>query len=270
MFIKGEKIMISIMKEIEGEVPFLHVIDQRHTNEKCPTIFFIHGFMSAKEHNLHYAYLLAERGFRVILPDCALHGERGKGFSENQLFLQFWNIVIRSINEIAELKVALTRKGYIDEERIGVVGTSMGGVITLGALTQYDWIHAAVSLMGSPTYQKFLALQLEQMEKYGVTLPHTEEELEEQIRSLAPFDLSLQPEKLQSRPLLFWHGKKDTTVPYQPTYDFYKKVKSYYAEFPEKICFITDTQAGHKVSREGLLETIAWFDHFLKGVVVQK
>ncbi len=269
MFIKGEKIMISIMKEIEGEIPFLHVVDQKYLTEQCPTVFFLHGFTSAKEHNLHYAYLLAERGFRVILPDCALHGERDEGISENQLYLQFWNIVLRSIDELAELKTALSIKGYIDEERIGVVGTSMGAVITLGALTQYDWIHVAVSLMGSPSYQQFLTWQLEQMEKYGINLPPTEE-LNEQIRSLAPFDLSLQPDKLQSRPILFWHGKKDTTVPFHITFEFHNQINSQYAKAPEKIRFITDAEAGHKVSRKGLLETVEWFDQFLKGVVVQK
>ncbi|MDI5791688.1 hypothetical protein PO124_35075 [Bacillus licheniformis] len=32
----------------------------------------------------------------------------------------------------------------------------MGGIVTLGALTQYEWITTAVSLMGSPAYVEFL------------------------------------------------------------------------------------------------------------------
>ena len=35
---------------------------KRGEKEKAlPLVFFIHGFTSAKEHNLHFAYLLAEK-----------------------------------------------------------------------------------------------------------------------------------------------------------------------------------------------------------------
>ncbi|MCJ7840374.1 hypothetical protein MUB24_05470 [Lederbergia sp. NSJ-179] len=51
----------------------------------------------------------------------------------------------------------------------------------------------------------------------------------------------------------------------QPTYEFYEKLKKEYAQQPSHLKFIVDTKAGHKVSREALLRTVAWFDgHLLK------
>ena len=52
------------------------------------------------------------------------------------------------------------KEQLIDSERIGLVGTSMGGIVTLGSLTRYSWIKAAVSLMGMPYYEKFALWQL--------------------------------------------------------------------------------------------------------------
>ena len=46
---------------------------------------FLHGFTSAKEHNLHYAYNLAKKGIRVLLPDAHLHGVREENLDEVEL-----------------------------------------------------------------------------------------------------------------------------------------------------------------------------------------
>lgn len=250
---------ITVEHEYINEVPVLHVYEQGNENARLPFILFIHGYTSAKEHNLHYAYLLAEKGFRVVLPDAQFHGERSQAFSSKQLQFKFWNIVLHTINEIKTIKEHFVHRSIIDEERIGLVGTSMGGIITLGALTQYSWIKAAVSLMGSPSYQKLANMQVESFKNEGVHIPFNEEQLKEQLNLLHDFDLSLHKEKVANRPLLFWHGKKDTVVPFEPTFQFYEEMKLLYTENPELLHFEIDDYAGHKVSREGVLLTVDWF-----------
>ena len=65
----------------------------------------------------------------------------------------------------------------------------------------------------------------------------------------------------------FWHGAKDPVVPYQHAYRFYEGVKAGYGKADEKIDFILDPKAGHKVSREGVLKTADWFaKHLLSAV----
>jgi len=46
-------------------IPLLHVYDNS-MNEQSPIVIFLHGFQSAKEHNLHYAYQLVQKGIRVL------------------------------------------------------------------------------------------------------------------------------------------------------------------------------------------------------------
>lgn len=255
--------MVVIEKERIGHIPVLHVSEQSVSDEELPLVIFIHGFQSAKEHNLHYAYLMAEKGFRVILPDVVYHGERDEGYSESDLMPRFWEMVLETIKELPLLKDDLLSRKLIDPKRIGIAGSSMGGIVTNGALATYDWLSAGVSLMGNPSYVAFAELQIGEMKKRDNKFPLTDEETTQAISQLKPFDLSLNRDKLANRPLLFWHGAKDHVVPYQYAYRFYEEVKSSYNEVDDKIDFILDKKAGHKVSRDGVLQTAKWFEKHL-------
>jgi uncharacterized protein len=246
-----------------GEIPLLHVVQESLNSTPLPLVIFVHGFESAMENNLHYAYLLARKGFRVVLPEAIYHGERNAGLNTLEMNLHFWDIVTKTIDELNVIKDHLERENKIDPERIGAAGTSMGGIVTLGALTQYSWIKAAVSLMGMPYYEKFSQFQLEQLKKSGIDLPYSDKEKESIFEHLRKYDLSQQPEKLSGRPLLFWHGVKDPTVPYTYTYQFYESIRPLYHDIPEKLQFISDEKADHKVSRQGVLKLVEWFDEHL-------
>lgn len=262
LILEEVSMMINIEKDFVKDIPFLHIVNDKQREQTVPTVIFIHGFTSAKEHNLHYAYLLAENGMRVILPEANLHGERANGTKEAELPFHFWGIVTQTIEEIKDIRNKLVFNGWADE-RIGLAGTSMGGIISLGALTQYDWIKATVCLMGSPTYEQFAKKKLEKINDLGIKVPFSDEELQQQIDSLATYDLSKQSATLAKRPLLFWHGKKDPVVPFQPTYEFYKQIEKDYVDHPDQLQFIVDEQAEHKVSRNGVLKTVEWFKKHL-------
>ncbi|WAA13055.1 prolyl oligopeptidase family serine peptidase [Fervidibacillus halotolerans] len=255
--------MIGIKKKNVQGIPVLEVGKLSLEKQALPTVFFIHGFTSAKEHNLHYAYLLAEKNFRAILPEANLHGERSQSISENERNTQFWSIVVQTIEELNILKDTYVEEGLTVPDKIGLAGLSMGGIITLGALSRYQWIKVAVSLMGSPSYDKFSQDLIHQYEKQGEKLPFTNEQVEEEMKKIEKYDLSKRPETLQGRPLLFWHGKMDKVVPYQYAWEFYHKVKDEYGNHPEKIQFILDEKAEHKVTRAGVLKTVEWFEMYL-------
>lgn len=255
--------MITIENDEINKIPFLHITNEKNKAEKLPLIIFVHGFTSVKENNLHYAYLLAQKGFRVLLPEALYHGERNPGLSGHSLNIHFWEIVLQSIQELDLLKRSFEERELIDPDRIGVVGTSMGGIVTLGALTKYNWIKAATSLMGMPYYEKLALKQLDDLKKNGLNIPITEDELSKLMDKLRELDLSLQPEKLYNRPLLFWHGKKDSVVPYEYSYRFYEKIKPLYEQHPDRLQFITDLHAGHKVSNDGVLKTVNWFETYI-------
>ena len=255
--------MIEIHHETLNKIPLLHVVERGNENKQLPFVIFIHGFTSAKEHNLHFAYLLAKKGFRVVLPEAIFHGERADGRNVEAISYDFWNIVIQTLEELDIIKKHFVDRSLVNEDAIGVVGTSMGGIVTLGALTQFQWIKAAVSLMGNPNYEQFSRSQVDYLKEKDVKIPFTDEQLEESFKSLRKYDLSLQSDLLQERPLMFWHGKRDRVVPFEPTYQFYQSVKSHYQNHPERLSFIVDEYADHKVSREALLKTVDWFEKYL-------
>lgn len=254
-----------IKREVVKDVPILHIFKQELSDEKLPLIFFIHGFMSAKEHNLHYAYYLAEQGFRVVLPEVSYHGERSQNLDEAKLYTKFWPIIIQSIHELNILKEYMVETYEIAEDKVGVVGTSMGGIITNGAVCTYDWITTAVSLMGNPAYVAFAEYQAEQMQKLNSNFSISQEEISKQLEQLKPYDLSLNPDKLKKRPMMFWHGAKDQVVPHTFAYNFYKTIKATYKD-ENSFVFYLDEKADHKVSREGVLQTVDWFVKNLKSI----
>ncbi|ERI50073.1 hypothetical protein N878_26810, partial [Pseudomonas sp. EGD-AK9] len=91
--------MIQIENQTVSGIPFLHIVKEENRHRAVPLVIFIHGFTSAKEHNLHIAYLLAEKGFRAVLPEALHHGERGEEMAVEELAGHFWDIVLNEIEE---------------------------------------------------------------------------------------------------------------------------------------------------------------------------
>ena len=242
-----------VERQLWKGIPVLHVYNEK-MNEQTPTVIFLHGFLSAKEHNLHYAYNLVEKGVRVVLPDAYLHGERDEQFPETQLSVMFWQIVMTSIGEVGTLKIELEERGFTGP--VAVAGTSMGGVTTTGCLSTYDWIQTASVLMGTVSFPQFLKLQFDGMAAKGIELPLTPPQIEEVNALLQPYDGYAHNTLLTKIPVYMWHGAKDTTVPISLTEPFLDYLAAQGTE--HQITYVKDPRAGHAVSRKGILECTAF------------
>ncbi|WP_186669254.1 prolyl oligopeptidase family serine peptidase [Sporosarcina sp. BP05] len=255
---------MNVTEELWGDIPLLHIVEDEFKDKQVPVVIFIHGFTSAKEHNLHYAYNMAKQGIRVLLPDAHLHGAREDNLDEVQLSLRFWEIVLTSIEEVSFIREELVQRGLHSTGKIGLGGTSMGGITTLGCLAVYDWVDAAAVMMGAPGFVQLAKAQMSGFERRGFKLPITDEEKKKLLATLSTFDLTKHPSALNNRPIYFWHGEQDTVVPYEPTHNFYKAIKKEYAAAPERIEFVSNETAGHVVSRAGMLQAADWFAWHLK------
>src|SRR5699024_12255106 len=110
---------------------------------------------------------------------------RSKGMSNTEFDLAFWDVVMQSIEELADLSDALVEKGYSTKDRIGIGGTSMGGIISYGALVRYDWIKTAAVIMGTvymTDYAKALIKEFNKVNEHQVTKAG-EQEVNETISS---------------------------------------------------------------------------------------
>ncbi len=248
---------MNVEKERWGHIPVLHITPEGYTGGALPTVIFLHGHTSAKEHNLHFAWQWAQKGIRVILPDALLHGERDESLDEVQISLRFWEVVLTSIEELALLRDELQTRGLAAGEP-AVGGTSMGGITTLGALATHPWIKAATVMMGSGNYVELAKAQMRQYESRGFELPLTEAEKEGMLQALSRFDISLNRQALNGRPVFFWHGVKDPTVPFEPTNRLYHALQEDYAAYPERLHFMKETEAAHAVTRRGMLTATDW------------
>ncbi|QKY68582.1 prolyl oligopeptidase family serine peptidase [Lentibacillus sp. CBA3610] len=253
--------MIGVFHKTIASVPCLVIADHAKENDTLPTITYFHGFTSAKEHNLPLAYLLAEEGYRVILPDSMLHGEREQEISSKKRQISFWDIVIQNVRELKDIREELDSEKLVLNDRFGIAGTSMGGITTAAALTQYPWIKTAGILMGSPKITTYAKTLVDSFKKMG-DLPVADDEIEYLYVRLEQYDLSKQGDKLNERPVLFWHGEDDPVVPFDHSYTFYEDVKQHYTD-QGNIRFIKEAHRDHKVSRYAILETVKWFKQHL-------
>src|SRR5699024_9443234 len=156
----------------------------------------------------------------------------------------FWDLVRQSIEELADLSDALVEKSYSRKDRIGIGGTSMGGIVSYGALVRYDWIKTTADLMG--------------------TLYVTDEAkaLSKQFNKVNEHDVSLHTNALNYRPLCIWHGEEDKVVPYKYSPSFYESIKEYYDSL-ENIQFSSENGRAHHVSKRSMNEAASWFEKHL-------
>lgn len=206
---------LSIEEYTLGTIPILEVVSEQNKHESLPLIIYYHGWQSSKELTLTQGRYLAREGFRVILPDAFNHGKRKNPMTDIPS-LTFWQSIHTNLFEFGYIVDFLQKRGLADD-RIGVGGLSMGGMTTTALLTQHPEIDAAACVMGTPklvAYRERIFKHASQMDRF---FPHDYNLL---LKWIPEYDLSLQPEKIDGRPLLFWHGREDVVVPYQHVVEF--------------------------------------------------
>jgi fermentation-respiration switch protein FrsA (DUF1100 family) len=252
--------MISIQNTTVGSIPFLMAEKNENAGKPLPLFIFVHGYTSAKEHNLHFAYTLAEKGIRVILPDMLHHGERIDPNLTKSTDYEFWNIVVQGIQDMGAIIEWAKNNKLVYNDEISVGGTSMGAIITYGSLVKYPEISAACALMGTPAHEEFAKWQIERIEKAGYKLPFNEEELAQTYEYLRSFDLTQNKEKLNGRPLFIWHSEIDQVVPFQFAEPYINELTGE----NDKSVYMNDKTSGHKVSRPAYLNAVEWIAENIK------
>lgn len=206
-------------------LPVLHVFAASQAQLKLPTIIDYHGWTTQTASELVASYPLVRAGFRVILPTAYLHGSRNDGTDLNHHPEHFWSIVGHSVAEFPQLVAELVNAGLSDPDRIGVMGTSMGGITAAGIMATQVNVRAGVSLIGSPEPVAFAKDQVAQLPaELAAKLPA--ELLTKTYAQLDQFDLSAHPERLAGRPMFFFNGTADQMVPYKYVADFKERFEA--------------------------------------------
>jgi dipeptidyl aminopeptidase/acylaminoacyl peptidase len=180
----------------------------RGTPAPGPTVLSFHGGPEGQEQpyfNSDYQALLAQ-GIAVFAPN--VRGSSGFG----KQFVNLDNGALR-FNAIRDIKSCIdyvVDAGVADPRRIGIMGGSYGGYMTMAGLTEFPELFAAgANLFGVVNFETFFAqtepwMAVISKVEYGD--PDTEAEL---LRSLSPIH------KIDrvTAPTLVLHGANDTNVP---------------------------------------------------------
>ncbi|WON77285.1 esterase [Serratia sp. UGAL515B_01] len=250
--------MIEMHHEHAGEIAIIHAVPAGHYEKPLPTLFFYHGYTSSKEVYACFAYALAKVGFRVVLPDCKMHGERFNG-DEKLRLSHFWEILQSNIDELPSIKEHFEQRGLIAGERIGVAGASMGGMTTLGAFTRYPWIKSAASLMGSGDFTSLAQTLYPPLDIQGQPLDKTT--FAARIAPLSVYEVAHRWESFAGRPLLLWHGEADDVV---PAVESERLVTALHQRgLDQHLIYVTEPDVRHRITPGALNATATFFQRSL-------
>lgn len=246
---------LSVRHRIIDTIPTLEVVPKEHLNEPLPIVIFYHGWQTGKELVLTQARKIADKNFRVILPDAMFHGERNKWPLSKIPTLTFWTSIQYNLAEFETIIRYYQKRQLIQDDKIIVGGYSMGGITTAALMTQYPEIKVGASIMGTPQPRRYFDYMVKKITEMNRSFPT---DLPLLMNWVNEFDLSLAPEKIANRPLYIWHGTEDKKIPYNEPFDFYKDIKE--KSFAQNVVFKTGVSEGHLVTTE-LMEEIASFIH---------
>lgn len=249
--------MIELATENLAGIECIHASPAGHRQARLPTILFYHGFTSSKEVYSYFAVALAQAGFRVVMPDAAMHGSRYNGDTELRM-THFWEILKQNIDEVPLLEAALREKDWVADERLAVAGASMGGMTALGAMARYPQIHSVGCMMGSGY---FMQLSHTLFPPLVAHTPEQKETFATRLAPLAPYDPSQQLDKLANRPLLLWHGEADVVVPFAETVRLERALNE--AQLDGNMTFLAEKHIGHKITPSALSALVSFFKHHL-------
>ncbi|MBL7129324.1 MAG: S9 family peptidase [Ignavibacteria bacterium] len=257
-FIKPELVKIKSFDSLEVS-GFFYLPQGAKKDSNLPCIIYIHGGPEGQSDigfNPVFQYYLS-KGFAILAPN--VRGSRGKG----KHFKSLDDVRLRenSVADIAEFTKYIISTGYINKNKIVIMGTSYGGYMTLACLTLYPEIYAAgVCRVGISNFITFLMNTADYRRsvreaEYG-NLQYDFGFLE----SISPIH---KVDRIKA-PLLLIHGANDPRVPVSEAEQIYEAIKSR----DGIVEFLKFENEGHGISKsENKLEAYKRIVEFLDEYV---
>ena len=307
----------SFMSEKDERVPALLVKPTTKptapAQERRPVVIALHGTGGRKESQLPVLRALAERGFLAIAIDARHHGERtkaGKGSDEyQQAILRAWReggrdpgtrgdaqasrrtypFFYDTVWDVMRLIDYLETRDDVDPQRIGLIGTSKGGIETYLAAAADERIAAAVPCIGVQSFR--WALEHDAWQSRIGTIRTAFDTAAKEAGVAAPgatfvakfydrvapglageFDGPAMLPLIAPRPLLVINGDSDDRTPLSGLKLCSDAAKAAYDKVGATDRFVVRIQenTGHKVTPESQQAAIEWLVTVLHPVAVPK
>jgi len=233
---------LNYQNDIISNIPILLAYKdniKKSSSKGC--VLFYHGLGAAKDKQLKELNSIADNGFLAIGIDNVGHGEREycdfeERFSDKNpdKIKNIYNAVKETALEINQLINGLTKKKYLINNKLGIVGISMGAFISYEVPLHTDKIKTIVAILGSPIWKNL------------------------------PDNSDLKLKKYSSLSLLSQNAGKDIWVPAVGSKEFHDKLKEEYNDYAKSFKYVEYPESGHFMEEndwnECWSETLKWLD----------
>ena len=170
-----------------------------------PAVIVLHGAGSRKENHADYARAAVAHGLAALTFDNRGHGETDGALGDTVT------------DDLRAIAAWLSQRPEIDADRIGVRGSSMGGLLAIHAAAASDHVAAAVAIC--PAAEWMLAEDVQRVldgrpPPAGSALSEMRIDAPALAEWLDANDVEDAAERMGSKPLLLIHARGDEVVPY--------------------------------------------------------
>ena len=174
--------------------------------EPAPAVIVFHGAGSRKENHADYARAALAHGFVALTFDNRGHGETERALGAG---------VIADLQRLARF---VAERPEVDERRVAVRGSSMGGLLAIHMAAASDAIAAVVAICTASEQMILTSVRPVAEGKPpppGSYLDSIRIDATALVAWLEEYEVGDAVERLGGKPLLLIHAKGDEQVPYQ-------------------------------------------------------
>jgi dipeptidyl aminopeptidase/acylaminoacyl peptidase len=121
----------------------------------------------------------------------------------------------------------------VDLERVGMMGVSMGAIITLLAATAEERLKAIVSVIGGANFQ--VLVRKSSLSKIGLETKLVMKFAQSAGELIRKFDPINNAHLFRSIPVLLLNGERDDLIPLECASSLYEALKPYYQDAPDRL-----------------------------------
>ncbi len=180
----------------------------------APAVIVFHGAGSTKENHADYARAALAHGFAALTFDNRGHGETEGALGPG---------VIADLQRLARF---VAERPEIDERRVAVRGSSMGGLLAIHMAAASDAVAAAVAIC--PASEQMMLTSVRAVAQgrrpaAGSYLEAMRIDAKALVAWLEEHEVGEAVERLGTKPLLLIHAKGDEQVPYQHSVELHSR-----------------------------------------------
>ena len=248
-------------KQTIHEIPTLSCF--KGSGDGKPLVIFSHAFTGRKEDFTDHLKTFAELGYHAVALDNRAHGERSvrgflsqKGFVDGKLNVYEVRKLIKETADDMEILINhFVQEGRIDEDKIGVIGVSMGGFSALRTLVIEDRIRVVAPIIASPYFDEI---------PEDVPIVKDSEAMQKLKDYSGRYSPAFHPDRFYPRAILFQIGGRDIHFSGENVKAFCHTLGPYYEKDPDRLKLVVHENVAHEFTQPMWNNVVDWFQKYLK------